>query len=51
MNSAIFISITAVILVIGIAAQSYTLHKCGFVQTMVYGKGAVWAAFGGYCDD
>ena len=39
------------ILILGISAQAYAFHKCGFSQTMVYGERAFWAATFGYCDE
>jgi hypothetical protein len=45
-----FIVWTVIIVIIGSVTLTYTIQKCGFVQTMLLGNGAVYAAYSGMCD-
>ena len=51
MNRNTYLIVGLVLLVFGITVQVYAFQRCGFTQTLMYGKNAVWAAAGGYCDD
>lgn len=38
-------------LVVGLASVSYTFNECGFIRTLMLGKGGVYAAYTGMCDE
>jgi hypothetical protein len=36
---------------LAIGGAAYTISKCGFIQSLLMGDGALFAAYTGMCDD
>ena len=51
-SATLAIALFLTIIILGISAQAYALHKCGFSDTvMFYGERAFFAAILGKCDE
>ena len=43
--------LTIVWLLLGVGGATYTISKCGFIQSLLMGDGALFVAYTGMCDD